>query len=147
MYERALEGSFQRNCGGNKSYAGISLCADFLSFYFGDSPGDFFICLFWFLIYPVIDGNGSFCVLLYFVSQAQAWHMALTQYVMQRRRTNIELFCYAALLLIIALNPCQEFIHICLCLVFVCVKCQVSDTIISISRQVGKNKTFLIKTK
>lgn len=144
MYEGALEGSFQRDCGGNKGYAGISLCADFLSFYIGDSPSDFFCYLFWFLIYPVIDGNSSFCILLYVISQAQAWHMSLTQYVMERRRTYVELFCYAALLLIITLNPCQEFIHIFLCLIFVCVKCRISDTIFSISRQVRKNKTFLI---
>lgn len=144
MYERTLEGSFRGDLGGNKGYAGISLCADFLSFYFGDSPNDFFVCLFWLLIYPVIDGNGSLCVLLYFISQAQAWHVALTQYVMERRRTNIELFCYSALFLIITLNPCQEFIHIFACLVFVCIKYRVSDTILSISRQIGKNKTFLI---
>lgn len=106
MYERSLE----RNLVWIKTDARFSLFFDFLFYWFCFDFFDSLIFLYG-IIYPVIDGNSPFCILLYFIGQLKTWHLTLSEYIMEGRSTNAELFCYATLLLIITLHPFCEFVH------------------------------------
>ena len=140
MYERCVG----RNLGRLKIYAGISLFVDLLFSWFGVSFGDLFLlCLSH--VYPVIDGNSPFCVLLYLVSQFQAWHLALPQYIVEGRRTDTEFLGYAALFLVVTLHPFSKSIQAILFLYFFFwKKIRYSDTLVIISRGCLKNKRLLI---
>lgn len=129
MYERGVG----RTLGGAKIFAGVSLLVDILSSCLGCSLSDGFIFVLH-LIYPVIDGNGPFCVLLYLIGQFQAWHLSLPQYVVQGRRTDVEFFCYTALFLVVTLHPFSKLVHLILIFyLFFWTKIRYSDTFVIIS--------------
>lgn len=107
MYERSLV----RNLVRIKESAGISLLTNCFGLWFGYNLSDCLIFLHG-LIYPVIDSNGAFCVLLYLISQFQTWHLSLPQYIVKGRWTDTELLCYAALFFLTILYPFSEFIHL-----------------------------------
>jgi hypothetical protein len=140
MYER----NFARNLARVKNHPGVSLLIDILGWFFGGSIAD---CILFFLgfVYPVIDGNGPFCVLLYLIGQFQAWHLSLPKYVMKGRRTDAEFLCYAALFLVITLHPFCELIHVTLLFYFIFwTKIRYSDTFVSISSKEVENNIFLV---
>jgi hypothetical protein len=139
MYERCLG----RNLGRLKVYAGVSLFVDLLFSWFGVSFGDLLLfCLS--SVYPIIDGNSPLCVLLYLISQFQAWHLSLPQNVVKGRSADAEFLCYAALFLVITLHPFCKSIHAILFLYFFFwTKIRYSDTFVIISSSSLKNKGLL----
>ena len=139
---------YERNVGGNlgwfKGLAGISLFTDILGFCFDCSLVDSLAYLYG-MIYPVIDGNGAFGVVLYIISQFQAWHLSLPKYIVQRGRTNAQFLGYTTLFLVITLHPFCEFIHLSLFFsFFFWTKIRYSDTLVSISSKSVKNNIFVI---
>jgi hypothetical protein len=137
MYERNLE----RAVGRFKECTGISLCSDLLTNLFGCSSSDLLLGLLFGLIEPVIEGYGSLCIFFYLISQFQAWHLSLPQYVMERRCTDAEFLCYATLFFVITYHPFSEFIQVILFLFFFSwTKIRFSDTFRSISKGSFKNK-------
>lgn len=139
MYEKNLE----RNLVRIKIYAGVSLCVDFLASYLGISSADLLVC-FVGLVYPIVESNGSFSVMLYLISQFQAWHLTLPQYVMKGRRADMEFLCYASLFFVITLHPFSKFVHLILFFYFYFwTKIRYSDTLGSISSKGVKNNFFV----
>ena len=134
------EGLLGRNLGRLKVYAGVSLFVDLLGSWFGCSFGDLLLfCLS--SVYPIIDGNSPFCVLLYLISQFQAWHLSLPKYVMEGRRADAEFLCYAALFLVITLHPfCKSIQAILFLYFFFWTKIRYSDTFVIITKGALKNK-------
>ena len=125
------------------THAGISLLTDLLGFWCGWS---FIDCLFFLhgLIYPVIDSNGPFCILLYLVGQYQAWHLSLPKYIVKGRRTDAEFFCYAALFFVVTLHPFSKFIHFILFFYFFYwTKIRYSDTLVIISSRTVEGNNFV----
>ena len=131
------EGIFQGNLGRLKRYACLSLLFDFLCFCLGDSIGDVVLFLLLWLVYPIIDSDGPFGILLYLISQTQAWHLPFSEDVMQSRGADPELLGYSTLLFIITYHPQCEFVQdlapLFLCLLF-WTNIRSSDTLVSISR-------------
>lgn len=135
MYEKV----FGRNLGKLKVYAGISLCVDLLGCYFGCNVGDLLLYLLS-SVYPIIDGNGPFCVLFYLISQFQTWHVTLSQYVMKGGRANAEFLCYTALFFVIVIHPFCKSVHAVLFLYFFFwTKIRYSDTMAIITNCSSKN--------
>src|ERR1700678_1119325 len=128
MYERNLGRSLARI-----KIAGLSLLFDFLRDYFGFHLADGFIFVLN-LIYPIIESNGTFCILLYVISQYQTWYLSLPKYIMKGRRTDSEFLCYASLFLIITLHPFCKFVHFVLFFCFfLWTKIRYSDTFVIIA--------------
>lgn len=118
----------------------LSLLAYFVSFFVGFSLWDVLLYLF---IYPVVDSDSAAGVLLDLISQEQAWHVILTQYVMQSRSADLKFLGHSSLLLVIAFNPLGEFFQsvIPLCLLF-WTNIRVCDTFGSISSHGERRNGF-----
>lgn len=139
MYER----SFCRNLSRFKEFTLLSLFINFVLDCLGFSLLDcvLYVLL---LIYPVIDGNSAFGVLLYLIRQFQAWHLPLPQDVMQCRRADTKFLGYTSLLLVVALHPFCEFIHLIpLFYIFFWTEIRNSDTIVIIPREKVNDNVFL----
>lgn len=139
MHERSFHGDLARI----KRYAGVSLLFDCLIDWFGLS---FFDCALYFilLIYPIVDGNSTLGILLYFIRQLQAWHLPLPEDIMQCRGANAKFFGYASLLFVVALHPFCEFIHLIpLFYIFFWTEIRNSDTIVIIPREKVNDNVFL----
>jgi hypothetical protein len=129
----SLEGYLEGTLAWLKVHAIIALCVDLLGYCCSGRLGWIFLALS-LLIYPVVNGYGALCVLLYLIGQTQVWHLTLPQYLMEGRRAYAQFLCYAALFLVVTLHPCGELIHNILFFSFYFwTKIRYSDTIASIA--------------
>lgn len=105
---------YERNFGGNvgrfKNFSGIPLFNDFIGLELGFGLGDCLVVLHG-LIDPIIDSDGTLGVLLYLISEFEAWQLSFPEDIMQGRRTNIEFLGYSALLFIVTFHPIGEFVQ------------------------------------
>ena len=96
-----------------------------------------------FLIYPIVDGNGPFSVLLYLIGQLKARHLSLSKDIMESRSAYSEFVGYTPLFLVVTLDPCCEFIHLTpFFIFFLCTNIRDSDTFVRITRKCIESNFF-----
>lgn len=107
MYERL----FRKKLGKNENLSWTSLLFDFFVFVVGFGFSDCIILLLP-LIEPVVNCYCAVRVLFYIVCDYEAWHLILSEYIMEGRGAYTQLLSYSTLLLIIIFHPFCEFIHL-----------------------------------